>query len=256
MRVHDETGDMFLMLLRGEFAVPWADGVVVPLNTRWAAAEIVYALNDSNATLLLIDDRFLSMADAIKAEVRSLRAMTHMGDGFAPAGMVRYEELMERSDPIPDAARNGEDLAGIFYTGGTTGFPKGVMLPYRGLWASAMAGLSALGIEDDSVALHSAPMFHLADFGLTMAMLLAGAAHAIVPVFDPEQVLAAIARYRVTHALLVPTMIGMVVMHPNVMESDLSSLRMPTYGGSPIPEAILIETMRVLPGAAWPKLME
>src|SRR6516164_7804443 len=66
VRVHDETGDMFLMLLRGEFAVPWADGVVVPLNTRWAAAEIVYALNDSNATLLLIDDRFLSMADAIK----------------------------------------------------------------------------------------------------------------------------------------------------------------------------------------------
>jgi len=71
-------------------AVPWADGVVVPLNTRWAAAEIVYALNDSNATLLLIDDRFLSMADAIKAEVRSLRAIIHMGDGFAPAGMVRY----------------------------------------------------------------------------------------------------------------------------------------------------------------------
>jgi len=122
------------------------------------------------------------------------------------------------------------------------------MLPYRGLWASAMAGLSALGIEDDSVALHSAPMFHLADFGLTMAMLLAGAAHAIVPVFDPEQVLAAIARYRVTHALLVPTMIGMLIMHPKVMESDLSSLRMLTYGGSPIPEAILIETMRVRPG--------
>ena len=115
--------------LEYHIAVPWADGVVVPLNTRWAAAEIVYALNDSNATLLLIDDRFLSMADAIKAEVRSLRAIIHMGDGFAPPGMVRYEELIERSDPIPDAARNGEDLAGIFYTGGTTSFPKGVMLP-------------------------------------------------------------------------------------------------------------------------------
>jgi long-chain acyl-CoA synthetase len=249
-----ETGDRVAILalnsdryLEYYIAVPWAGCVVVPLNTRWTVGEIVYALNDSNASLLLVDDRFLDMAERIAAEAKGLRAIIHIGDGEAAANTVAYEQLVRRSDPVADAARDGEDLAGIFYTGGTTGFSKGVMLPYRGLWASAMAGLRVHDIDRDSVCLHTAPMFHLADFALIVGTLLAGATHAIVPTFEPEPVLNAIERYRVSHVLLITTMIRMLVTHPKVVESDLSSLRMVFYGGSPIPEAVLIEAMRVLP---------
>jgi acyl-CoA synthetase (AMP-forming)/AMP-acid ligase II len=249
-----ETGDRVAILalnsdryLEYYIAVPWAGCVVVPLNTRWTVGEIVYALNDSNASLLLVDDRFLDMAERIAAEAKGLRAIIHIGDGEAAANMVAYEQLVRRSDPVADAARDGEDLAGIFYTGGTTGFSKGVMLPYRGLWASAMAGLRVHGIDRDSICLHTAPMFHLADFALIVGTLLAGATHAIVPTFEPELALSAIESYRVTHVLLIPTMIRMLVTHPKVVESDLSSLRLVFYGGSPIPEAVLIEAMRVLP---------
>jgi long-chain acyl-CoA synthetase len=161
-----KTGDRVAVLalnsdryLEYYIAVAWAGCVVVPLNIRWAVAEIVYALNDSSASLLLIDDKFLELAERIAAEVRSLHAIVHIGDGPAPPNTVGYERLIEISDAIPDAARDGEELAGIFYTGGTTGFSKGVMLPYRGLWASAMAGLKVHDIDRDSICLHTAPMF-------------------------------------------------------------------------------------------------
>ena len=109
-------------------AVPWAGAVVVPLNIRWSAPENIYALNDSGATVLLIDDAFVSMAKSILAGEHSVREVIYMGETSAPTGMAPYEQLIERSAPIPDTVRTGADLAGIFYTGGTTGFPKGVML--------------------------------------------------------------------------------------------------------------------------------
>lgn len=232
-------------------AVPWAGGVVVPLNIRWSAAENVYSLNDSGANVLLIDDAFLKLAPAILAEAKAIRAVVHMGDGPPPAAMESYEGLIARSSGVADAGRSGEELAGIFYTGGTTGFPKGVMLPHRGLWASAAAMIDSMGVARDSLFLHAAPMFHLADGAMSMAMLLMGGTHAMIPAFHPEAVLAAVAAHRVTHLLLVPTMIHMTVAHPKLAESDLSSVRYIAYGGSPIPEAVLLDAMRALPGCRF-----
>ena len=232
-------------------AVPWAGGVVVPLNIRWSAAENVYSLNDSGASVLLVDDAFLKLAPAILAETKGIRAVIHMGDGPPPAGMESYEGLIVRSSGVADAGRSGEELAGIFYTGGTTGFPKGVMLPHRGLWASAAAMIDSIGVARDSCFLHAAPMFHLADGAMSMAMLLMGGTHAMIPAFHPEAVLEAVAAHRVTHLLLVPTMIHMTVAHPKLAESDLASLRYIAYGGSPIPEAVLLDAMRALPGCRF-----
>ena len=249
-----ETGDRVAILalnsdryLEYFVAVPWAGGVLVPLNIRWSVAENVYSLDDCGASLLLIDDAFLKMAAPILAEAGSIRRAIYMGEAAVPPDMVSYEQLIARSAPAPDAGRTGEDLAGIFYTGGTTGFPKGVMLPHRGLWASACASISALGVDRDSIYLHAAPMFHLADGAMTMAMLLAGGSHVMIPAFDPEQVLAAAERHRVSHLLLVPTMIHMTVTHPRLADADLSSVRSLLYGASPIPEALLTMAMRSLP---------
>jgi long-chain acyl-CoA synthetase len=231
--------------------VPWADGVVVPLNTRWSAAENIYALNDSGAHVLLIDDEFVPMASAILGEARSVREVICVGEARAPAGMMSYEHLIERSAPIPDAARTGGDLAGIFYTGGTTGFPKGVMLTHGSLWASAAAAVTLVPIAPDAATLHVAPMFHLAGFGGFMMALLTGARHVIIPRFDPGLVLESIERNKVTTVLLVPTMIRMLMMHPNLSTTNLSSLRHLIYGASPMPEALLREAMRALPGCQF-----
>jgi acyl-CoA synthetase (AMP-forming)/AMP-acid ligase II len=231
--------------------VPWADAVVVPLNTRWSAPENIYALNDSGAHVLLIDEEFVPMASAITGEARSVREVICMGEARVPAGMISYEHLIERSAPIPDAARTGGDLAGIFYTGGTTGFPKGVMLTHGSLWASAAAGATLVPMAPDTATLHAAPMFHLAGFGGVMMALLTGARHVIIPRFDPGLVLESIERHKVATVLLVPTMIRMLMMHPNLPTTNLSSLRHLIYGASPMPEALLREAMRALPGCRF-----
>jgi acyl-CoA synthetase (AMP-forming)/AMP-acid ligase II len=228
-------------------AVPWAGGVVVPLNIRWSVAENVYSLNDCGASMLFVDDAFLAMAKGILAETPAIRAAVYMGNGAVPDGMVGYEQLIGQSSPIADEARTGEDLAGIFYTGGTTGFPKGVMLPHRGLWASAMALIGAGVVDAGAKYLHAAPMFHLADGAMSMAGLQAGATHVFIPAFNPEHVLAAIERHRVTHTILVPTMIQMVVTHPKLAQTDVSSLRRMLYGASPITESLLVEALRAFP---------
>ncbi|MGO9007186.1 MAG: AMP-binding protein [Beijerinckiaceae bacterium] len=232
-------------------AVPWAGAVVVPLNIRWSPAEIAYALNDSGANVLFIDDAFLKNAAPLRGEVGTLRSIIHMGDAAAPAGLLGYEALIEGHSALADAGRGGEDLAGIFYTGGTTGFPKGVILSHRSLWSSAMSYLAVAERRPEKVCLHAAPMFHLADGSMTMSGALTGDAHAMVPFFTPEGVLAAIERFRVTDTVLVPAMVNMLISHPKIAESDVSSLRSVAYGGSVIPEAVLVCAIAALPNCQF-----
>jgi acyl-CoA synthetase (AMP-forming)/AMP-acid ligase II len=168
--------------------------------------------------------------------------------------MLSYERLVEEAAPVGDAGRKDEDLAGIFYTGGTTGFPKGVMLPHRGLWTSAVGLQQTLSLGRDSTYLHAAPMFHLADGAISFGASLAGAAHVMIPSFDPAAALAAIEEHRVTHILLVPTMIKMVLDHPDLGRRDLSSLRQVVYGASPIPESVLGDAIRKLPNCRFTQL--
>jgi acyl-CoA synthetase (AMP-forming)/AMP-acid ligase II len=228
-------------------AVPWAGAVVVPLNIRWAAAENVYAINDSGAKALIVDDTFAALAASIRPELGSVGEIIHMGDAAPPAGMTSYEHLIESSARMPDVGRSGEDLAGIFYTGGTTGFPKGVMLSHRSLWACAAANMAIFPVSRDFIYLHAAPMFHIADFSMTMVTLSAGAQNAIIPGFTAERVLAAIEEHRVTSVLLVPTMIHMLVTHPQLAKTDTSSLKDLIYGASPMPEELLRQAMHALP---------
>lgn len=242
-------GDRYLEL---QMAVPWAGGVLNPCNTRWSAAEILYSLDDSGSTVLLVDDHFSALAAGFRSQASSLREIIHCGDGAIPAGMHGYEALIAAAAPVDDALRRGEDLAGIFYTGGTTGFPKGVMLSHGNLCSAALA-LRAEGIAaPDGVYLHAASMFHLADMGMANAHWIEGNTHVLLPAFHPEAVLDAIARERVSHVLLVPTMIQMLVDHPAIGQPrDLSSLRSIIYGASPIAEAVLARAMAALPGVGF-----
>jgi len=121
------------------FAIPWAGACVVPLNIRWSPAENAYSLKDAGAKVLLVDDAFAKMVPALKAQGVGLDRVIFIGDGPLPEGMLSYEKLIEVHQPTPDAYRKDDDLAGIYYTGGTTGFPKGVMLTHSNIWSSAIA---------------------------------------------------------------------------------------------------------------------
>jgi acyl-CoA synthetase (AMP-forming)/AMP-acid ligase II len=238
--------------LEYQVAVPWAGAVVVPLNIRWSAAENAYSLNDSGSIVLLIDDAFLKLADPIMAEAETVRTVIYIGDNpTVPSGMVSYQDLIARSPAIADAGRMGDDLAGIFYTGGTTGFPKGVMLSHRGLWASAAATQRLVPMTGDDLYLHAAPMFHLADYAMTIGTMMGGSINVVIPMFNPERVLETVEQRRITHLMLVPTMIQMTLTHPRFTATDMSSVRWLIYGASPMPEALLMQSMRALPNCSF-----
>jgi len=231
-------------------AVPMAGGAVVPINIRLAAPEIQYILEDSGAELLFIDDRFAPALEALQGRMAALREIIHLGDGAPPAGMRAYEDLLG-APPLTDPIGADADLAGIFYTGGTTGKAKGVMLSHRNLVMNAANVVAAFGYDAGSIYLHAGPMFHLADGASTLAVTVVGGTHAFVPAFDPAGFLATVQREKVTHGLLVPTMINMLVNHPEFADFDLSSLRRITYGASPMPDAVLRKAIAMLPNVRF-----
>jgi acyl-CoA synthetase (AMP-forming)/AMP-acid ligase II len=234
------------------FAVPWAGAVLNPVNTRWSVAEISYSLRDSGTRVLLVDDAFAPMVSELREACPELAAVVHAGDDPAPDGALGYEDLISSASAAQDAFRGGRDLAGLFYTGGTTGSPRGVMLSHDNLVVSWLgSAASGVLVPPGARTLHVAPMFHLADLAAWGATVLIGGSHVMLPAFDPVAVFSAIAKHRVSLALLVPTMIQLLVDHPAITDYDLTSLRAVLYGASPIPQSVLERAMRVLPAAAF-----
>ena len=240
--------------LEYQMAVPWAGGVLNPCNTRWSSQEIIYSLKDSESSILFVDDNYKEMASEFRGNIECLREIIYCGERETPGGMKNYEELIASSSPTPDCLRRGDDLAGIFYTGGSTGFPKGVMLSHNNICASAMGLHAERTASPGGTYLHAAPMFHLADMGIALPHWFEGNTHSISPpynpdrVFDPVATLATIARDRVTHTFMVPTMIEMLVDAINDKTPDLSSLNTIIYGASSIHEVTLMRAMIALPG--------
>jgi len=229
------------------FAVPWAGGMVVPINVRLAAPEIIFTLNDSESTTLIVDDAFAAMLPALKGKLDTVNTIIFAGEGKTPEGCINYEELITNNSPAVDAGRCDKDLAGLFYTGGTTGRSKGVMLSHDNLLSNALGMIPGLNVTPEDIYLHAAPMFHLADCASTFATTLLGGTHCFIDKFDPEETLKAIVENKITNGLLVPTMINMIINHPRFNDYDLSSLRGILYGASPMPESVLLKTMELLP---------
>jgi long-chain acyl-CoA synthetase len=168
----------------------------------------------------------------------------HIGDASAPAGFLALAE-MRQAKPAERASGGGEVPAGIFYTGGTTGTPKGALLTHDNLLANAWHILPALGWNDDTVFLHAAPMFHLADICCQVAVSLAAGRHVILPRFDAERTIGAITLHGVTALGLVPTMI-------NALTATLGGRQLPTlasilYGGAPMPSELIARPRTLLP---------
>ena len=228
------------------FGAIWAGGILVPLNTRLATPELIFQMNDCKTKVLVVDDAFVPMLEAFEGKLDSVEHILYCGDGDVPPGCGSFRELQAQAGPVPDAGRGDDDLMGIFYTGGTTGRAKGVMISHDNAIANSVNGLIGLGYDHEDTYLHAAPMFHLADAGTTWIITMCGGCHAFIPAFAPEATLRAIQDYKVTRIILVPTMVNMVINHPSVNEYDLSSLKTIVYGASPIPIAVLEKAMGMI----------
>lgn len=227
-------------------AIPRSGRVLNDLNFRLAPAELQLVLRDSRARALVVDDAFLDAGRALAEACDTVDHLIYAGSGPAPHGTLSFAELCTAPSTAP-APVAPDDVAGIFYTGGTTGRPKGAMLSHRNLLANAKHMLILSGYREDDTYLHAAPMFHLADSTSTFALTWVGGRHVIIPGFDPQLWLRTVEAEWVTHAVLVPTMINMVVNDKAAGAHDLSSLRVVIYGASPMPEALLRRASEAIP---------
>ena len=220
------------------FAIPFAGMVMNDLNYRLAAEELAFICDDSQVRVLFVDDNYLTVARELANRVDSLTTLVWTGPGDnAPEGCIAYESLVATTPgdlPTP----SHDTLAAIFYTGGTTGLPKGAMLTHRNLTSNAIHGVAILAMTHRDTYLHAGPQFHLADGSMTYALSWVGGTHVFVPAFEPNAVVRALADEKCTLSLLVPTMLNMVLASGALEGADLSALRLLMYGASPMPAEV------------------
>ena len=225
--------------------------LIVPLNIRLAAAEIVYTVNDAEAAVLVVDETLRPLVEAARPALTTVREYIYAGPAgseasMLPPGMRPYEALVSAAEELRDPPEIGEeDIAGLFYTSGTTGHAKGVMLTNRNIAANALQIAGYFLPRTDSRVLHSAPMFHLSGGPSAWLFFWFGGAHVVQHVFDPKSALALVERERITNVTWVPTMINMLLAHPDAERTDFSSLRLVAYGASPIAPDRLKQALRV-----------
>ena len=220
-------------------AAAWAGGAAVPLNHRLANAEMSHVLCDSGAEILIIDQHHVARLPALLEDAPCLREVLTIGVPEGSLGSVDIELALAKAVPADEARGSLDEVVGIFYTGGTTGLPKGVMLTHQNMWASAWSFAIHVGIGTQSTSLCSTPLFHVSAMAALVPFLMVGGRVVILPRFSTSEAIDAIQRHRVTVMNGVPTMARMLLEDPRFATADLSSLQTVMFGGAPLPDALL-----------------
>lgn len=234
--------------LESYFAVPMIGAVLMMVNIRLAPEQIAYTLKHSGARVILANREFLPVLDGIDEQLPDLRTRILLDDaeGPLPSGFVtEYEVGLRGATPIrsfPDFDENTR--ATMFYTTGTTGLPKGVYFSHRQLVLHSLTAMAALGsapsqgrLHRDDVYMPITPMFHVHAWGLPYVATLMGVKQVYPGRYLPGQLLALIAREKVTFSHCVPTILHMLLEHPTAADTDLRGWKV-IIGGAALPRAL------------------
>jgi acyl-CoA synthetase (AMP-forming)/AMP-acid ligase II len=219
-------------LIQGLLACWWAGAVACPLNTRWSDAELAHALDDSQASLLLLDD---SRAQAVPQA------------GTPRLALDEFAREAQALAPLPDRRIGAEALSTLLYTGGTTGRSKGVMLSHANLWSAAITRAAELNSSPDGIALLVAPLFHVAGLSRLVGQLIVGGISVTMAQFRPAAVLAAIERHAITDITVVPTMLQSLLDDPEFRPERVRSLHRIGFGAAPMPPDLLDRALQACP---------
>lgn len=235
-------------LFEGYFAPSLVGCETVVMNARWSLAECVAALADCRPRALVFDTAHAATALAAAAATQGLAHLIQI-DGAVAAPILDYEALAERLGEPTAPRSGGDDTLIVYFTGGTTGRSKGVMLSHWNLFANAMGAPAIMGNLPDRAQLVVGPMFHLAAGSRIYNAVLLNAHSVLMPRFDIPEMLRLIAAHRVHSLTLVPTMIQRLLEHPEYPDHDLSSVGQITLGGAPTPRDLLERVIAAFPGA-------
>ena len=218
------------------YACSWLGVIAVPINTRLSLAEIDRVLADAAPHGLVRHSSLPSPTVRISWQ-----------------RVLDQDPLEIRSDLPPEVVYDPEAILALIYTSGTTGRPKGVMVTHANVLADIHHFNYWMRYTEGAVYLHAAPLFHIADFPAMFAAPAFGASQVTIPKFNPQSFCETVERERVSHTVLVPTMINLLTQFPEARRYDLSSLDVLAYGGSPMAPELLQRTKELLP---WAKLVQ
>jgi long-chain acyl-CoA synthetase len=218
------------------------NAVLVAVNWRLAPPEMAYIVNDAEAKVLVVGPDFVDHLAQFEDELKTVTRIVVVGGGH-PKHQGYEDWLAGRSSDDPGATPGPDDVAIQLYTSGTTGLPKGVMLTNANLGAILPELAGEIELADGSVSMVAMPLFHIAGSGWALAGMAQGARSVLIRELDPIGVLKALDEQSVTHCLLVPAAIMIVLAASECSTTDFSRLGYMAYGAAPISEKVLKQAL-------------
>jgi long-chain acyl-CoA synthetase len=229
-------GDRIALLLPNEdqyieliYTCAWLGLIAIPLNTRFSTTEIDHVLADATPHGIIRHSSLPTPKTAISWQ-RVIDQRPFTGGELPP-------------EPIYEP----EAVLALIYTSGTTGRPKGVIQTHANILSNIYHLHYWMPYKEGGVYLHAAPIFHILDFPFMFAAPAFGACQVTIPKFSPQAFCEAVQREGVTHSVLVPTMINLLIQFEDLKSYDLHSLELLAYGGSPIAPELVRRAQKVLP---------
>ena len=238
------------------FAVPMMGAILQTVNVRLSPEQILYTLNHAQADVLLVNSEFFPILQQIAGELETVKTFVLISDEAeipaAPVAMAgEYEALLAAADSefdFPDFDENAQ--ATTFYTTGTTGNPKGVYFSHRQLVLHTLGCAAALGgahsqghIHREDVYMPMTPMFHVHAWGFPYLATMLGVKQVYPGRYQPDVICRLISEEKVSFSHCVPTILHMVLSHPQARTTDFSGLKI-LIGGAAMPEAMAIAAQK------------
>jgi fatty-acyl-CoA synthase len=221
-------------------------GVFAPLNWRLTARELLYILHDSKPKVLVCGPEFIAVLEEIRTKVDIPEIISLVGANIP--GAQKYEELLEQAsedEPIrPELT--AEDAYCILYTSGTTGQPKGAVLPHRQVLWNAINTVISWGLSEKDISPILTPMFHSGGlFVFLVPLFYVGGKVILTRTFDPEATLKLIVERKCSVILGVPTLFQIWMNTPYFKEADFSHVHFFISGGAPCPPSLIEAWSRI-----------
>ncbi len=239
------------------FAVPMMGAVLHTVNIRLSPEQLSYTINHAEDDVILVNQAFLPMLQAIKDQISSHIKIVLLSDADQkPQSSLNmaaeYEAMLSAAPESYDFPDFDEDtMATTFYTTGTTGLPKGVFFSHRqlvlhtyGVMSGLCAYQSQANISSADVYMPLTPMFHVHAWGMPYLMTLLGARQVYPGRYDPEALLNLIAAHKVTFSHCVPTIMHMLISNPEIKNVDLKGWKV-IIGGSALPRGMCLTALEM-----------
>ena len=229
------------------YAVAKCGGVLVPVNFRYKKDELVYVVNNSNPKILFYGREFSSMVDEARNQFNSPVRWVAISGEPLPPGLSLKGLADGQSASEPGIEVDPKSPSFIMYTSGTTGFPKGTLFSHDS-YLNVFMGMTLEGdLRHDDRVLVCLPLFHNGGLNamLQPTLMVGGTCLIVGKGFDPDKILDAVARYKVTLTMWVPTQLAMLINHPRVANYNVSTLKKIWYGSSAINPTTLEASMDV-----------